>query len=415
MRYSLALAAQGVHGDNDEHPLHGRPGGEPAAEALLVDTGALVAGRVTPPDLSSELATSWFEFIDDVGATIWAGELRCPALERRCARVGVRLVLDPASADTVLVSAAELELVEGLPATVTIVCLAANRLRVRPWPRGAHHRVTPTLLPRVVSATGVDDIRRGEVFGLLRSVAEPRVALSLRSPVARQLVLQALALHIRGIRLSLLRLLVGLGRFGWFAYPGWLVVAHGDGRAREPRVAGQFGYEPSTDVTRFLGEPPELIERAGPADPRAREAAALRELEATDFKRFVPRVVASADPQRGLITTRLRGVPLSPRDLSDDQLMVWTECAAATLARLQAATEHEDGTVLVHGDFWLGNVSVEDGDVVGVFDWELAHRGSRQEDREFLVDGLVGYLDRDAAFAERVRSAVARGLERASV
>ena len=115
-----------------------------------------------------------------------------------------------------------------------------------------------------------------------------------------------------------------------------------------------------------------------------------------------------------MITTRLPGTPLAPKDLSDDRLMHWTEQAAATLALLQAATEDEDGTVLVHGDLWLGNLTVEGDDVVGVFDWELAHRGSRQEDRDFLTEGLVSYLDRDPAFAERVRRAVDRGIERPS-
>jgi hypothetical protein len=341
------------------------------------------------------------------------GELGCPQLERRCDRLGIRLVADPATADTVLVSATELGLAERLPETVTIVCLATNRLRMGSW-RRANDRVPPALLPRVAGATGVDGVRRGEVFGLLRSVAEPRLALSLRSPEARQLVLEALALHVRGVRLFLLRRLVALGGFGWFAYPGWLVIAHGAGRAGEPRISGQFGYEQNLEVVRFLGEPPELIERAGRVDDPEREGDALRELEGTDFEDFVPRIVASADPPRGLITTRLRGAPLSPKDLSDEQLLQWTERAAAALSSLQKATGHEDGTVLVHGDFWLGNVTVADSEVVGVFDWELAHRGSRDEDRAFLVDGLVAYLGRDDAFAEQLRSAVVRGFERPS-
>jgi hypothetical protein len=48
-------------------------------------------------------------------------------------------------------------------------------------------------------------------------------------------------------------------------------------------------------------------------------------------------------------------------------------------------------------------------DVVGVFDWEVAHRGSRQEDSEFLTQSLASYLERDAAFTERIRTAVERG------
>jgi hypothetical protein len=364
-----------------------------------------------PFDLDPELATSWLGLIDDIGGTIWAGDLRSASLEHHCNRTGIRLVSEPVDADTVAITASELELIERLPDTTTVVCLATNRLRTRPWGRKASGRIAPDLLPRIASATGVDGVRRGEVFGLLPSVAEPRVALSLRSPVARQLVLQALALHVRGLRLDLIRLLVALGNLGWCAYPGWLVVAHGKGRAGDARVTGQFGYAQKPEVTRFLGEPPELIERSGPADHRAHEAAALQELQATDFASFVPQVVPSPDPRRGLITTRLRGTPLAPKDLSDDQLLHWAERAAETLALLQAATQDENGTVLVHGDFWLGNLTVEGDDVVGVFDWEYAHRGSRREDREFLIRSLASYLDRNVAFAERIRTAAERGFQ----
>ncbi len=371
-----------------------------------------MTSRLPPADLDTELATSWFDLIDDIGATVWMSGLWSPTLERRCDRHGVRLVDDPMEADTVMITATELDLVEHLRDTTTVVCLATNRLRTRPGHRKPPNRATPALLPRLVAATGVDGNRRGEVFGLLRSVGEPRVALSLRSAAARQLVLRALALHVDGPRFVFVRLLATLGRVGWFAYPGWLVVAHGVGRASGPRVTGQFGYADNLDVTRFIGEPPEIIERAGPAQNQAHEAAALGELASTAFAPLVPRVVTPRHRRPGLSTTRLRGETLTPNRLSDTELIRWTEEAAATLALLQAATTHEDGTVLVHGDYWLGNLTVEHDGVVGVFDWELAHRGSPEEDRDFLTDGLVRYLDRDAEFAERIRSAVRRGLDR---
>lgn len=363
-----------------------------------------------PSAVFDDLESSWFELIDDIGSRIWLGELRSPGIERRCAQVGLQLVHDPAAADTVVVSPNELGLVDRLADTVTVVCLAPNRLRQLPWKRRAFGQRHAALLHRVVSATHVDGVRRGEVFGILPSITEPRVALSLRSPASRRLVLAALALHVRGPRLGLLRVLATAGRVVWFLYPAWLVVAHGRGRATTPRITGQFGYAQNDDVTRFLGEPPVLIERAGRSAHRAEEESALQELAGTSFAALVPRIEHHPDRGRGLVTSRLAGLPLSPRDLSDAELLRWTERAAATLAHLQRATAHDDGSVLVHGDFWLGNLAADGSDVVGVFDWELAHRGSPLDDREFLVDGLVRYLHRDQSFAEQLRQAVARGL-----
>lgn len=372
--------------------------------------GSTSGHRQAAPEPAAAMDPSWLELVDDPGTTVWIGELGTPELIGRCEHLGLQRVDDPAQADTVMVTARELGSIVDLADTVTVVCLVANRLRHAPGVRRTGRSVPAGSLRRVAAATGVDGIRRGEVFGLLPSIDHPRSALSLRSRQARRLVVGALALHVRGVRLVLLRLLATAGRIAAPLYPGWVVVAHGRARATAPRISGQFGYAQNDDVTRFLGEPPVLIERAGRALHRAEEEAALRELATTSFAPLVPHIEASPDHRRGLITSRLPGTALSPRDLSDDELVRWTERAAATLAHLQRATRHDDGTVLVHGDFWLGNLTAHGDAVTGVFDWELAHRGSPQEDRDFLVTGLVQYLHRDDAFADRLRMAVTRGL-----
>ncbi len=383
------------------------------AHPIPLDNGLRCRDVIPRPPVTesdAELETAWFELIEDIGTTVWMSGLRSPTLEERCRRQGLRIVEDPTQAETVVITAAELAMIADLPDTTTVVCLASNRLRARPGNRGT--TVAPSLLPRLVAATGVDDRRRGEVFGLLRSVTEPRIALSLRSPTSRRLVLRALALHVDGPRFAFVRLLARFGNRAWFAFPGWLVVAYGAGRADGPRVSGQFGYADNVDVTRFIGEPPEIVERSGPRQNQAQEAEALHELASTTFAPFVPRVVPPRDGHPGLSTTRLRGQTLTPKRLSDNDLIRWTEEAAATLALLQSATADDDGTVLVHGDFWLGNLIVDDDHVVGVFDWEDAHRGSPEIDRAFLTDGLVAYLDRDTDFAAAIRAAVRRGLDR---
>jgi aminoglycoside phosphotransferase (APT) family kinase protein len=69
--------------------------------------------------------------------------------------------------------------------------------------------------------------------------------------------------------------------------------------------------------------------------------------------------------------------------------------------------------VLVHGDYWLGNLLVDADRVVGVLDWGNAHWGERGEDLRHLVDSLVAaglVSSREApALAELASSACRQG------
>ena len=84
----------------------------------------------------------------------------------------------------------------------------------------------------------------------------------------------------------------------------------------------------------------------------------------------------------------LVGDPLVVEELDDDALVLWTARAARLLAHLQHLTRHPDGTVLVHGDLWLGNLLVAGEEISGVVDWTRARRGSPEIDRRFLVDSV---------------------------
>ncbi len=53
------------------------------------------------------------------------------------------------------------------------------------------------------------------------------------------------------------------------------------------------------------------------------------------------------------------------------------------LAWLRAHPPSETAPVLCHGDFRVGNVVVDEGGLVGVLDWEFAHRGHPGEDLTF--------------------------------
>ncbi len=77
----------------------------------------------------------------------------------------------------------------------------------------------------------------------------------------------------------------------------------------------------------------------------------------------------------------LAGLPSGPPDrrATDDQLaevaVVFPEHAAALRSAASAAARWGTGlpTVLLHGDMWLNNIFVEDGQLSGVFDWDTWH------------------------------------------
>jgi aminoglycoside phosphotransferase (APT) family kinase protein len=69
--------------------------------------------------------------------------------------------------------------------------------------------------------------------------------------------------------------------------------------------------------------------------------------------------------------------------------------------------------VLVHGDYWLGNLLIEGKGVAAVVDWSGAHWGAPEEDLVHLVTSLVTARlvpRRDVpALLQRARSAHAEG------
>jgi aminoglycoside/choline kinase family phosphotransferase len=190
--------------------------------------------------------------------------------------------------------------------------------------------------------------------------------------------------------------------------PGWLVTRHGRDRAAGLRVTGQFSSEGNDGLTRFRGEPPAWVERESLPERIEAERSALLALEGAGG--LTP-VLYSDQRDFVVSASMIAGRTLPVRDLTDDQFDHWTERAAAALADLQTRTRQHDGSVLVHGDYWLGNLLVEGDRVVGVIDWEDAHRGSPDIDREFLVRSLLSFTGRttDETLARRLEQAVQRG------
>ncbi|MDQ4069866.1 MAG: aminoglycoside phosphotransferase family protein, partial [Actinomycetota bacterium] len=245
-------------------------------------------------------------------------------------------------------------------------------------------------IERAVADAGMAVVQR---FGLLRSSLDGVTAFDLDAPLAASAVLASAIVnmdHTRAMGLRLLRLLAQ-HRAAAPIVPAWMVVGSFSSSrwASSPsRPTGRLGHKRSEEVKLLRGEPPTELEKRYPTpDAAGGEAMALRELEARGLN-VAPRLLAQRGPDR-LRQAWHPGRPLRPAGLRPDELRAWVARAAQTIRTIQRATERSDGTVLVHGDYWLGNLLVEAGRVVAVLDWTRAHWGEPTEDVRHLVDHLV--------------------------
>lgn len=261
-------------------------------------------------------------------------------------------------------------------------------------------------------------------FVLLRTSAAPVTAFDAAAPRASRAVLQAAATRVSGNRRRGLRLLERTlgGRLSGPAVsavlaPARLVVATSAGAPWEltpRRITGRIGYDDSVESKVLRGEPPvETEKRYASVEEATAEAAALRAL-ADAGSAITPRVLARPAPDR-LCISWLTGRPLEVAALDDGQLETWIRRASALLARIQRATgTDERGRVLVHGDYWLGNL-MHDGDrIVGVVDWTTATWGEPDTDLTHLITSLATVRPRPAAQMERLTRVARQGFEAGS-
>jgi hypothetical protein len=263
-----------------------------------------------------------------------------------------------------------------------------DRLRRRP----VGTTVTPSVghLCRLLEGAGLAIEQR---FGLLPSSVVPVTCFDLEAPGAAAAVLQAASVRVEGGRAPALRALRQLAerRAAAGLVPAWMVIASPAYRRWEPQLApptARLGYADSREVKILRGEPPrELEKRYRSPEGAEAEAMALQVLERAGVA-LAPRLLRRPADDR-TCQTWLRGRPLSLSRLDPPQLTTWVGRAAHVLGRLHRATARPDGRVLVHGDYWLGNLLVEGDSVVGVVDWAGARWGAPEEDLGFLVDALV--------------------------
>lgn len=205
-------------------------------------------------------------------------------------------------------------------------------------------------------------------------------------------VLRASLSHVGGARgFAIARLMHTPPRLVSALCPAWLVVARtADGAARADRatrIVGKISNLDSEEVKLLRGSPVQVLEKHYLKISGVVEADTLTELEQVGFE-WAPRVLSRPRPEVCRFTW-LPGRALVAGQLDVDELLAWTARASHVLDDLHRRTRREDGSVLVHGDFWLGNLMTSGDDLTGVIDWTDAHRGADDLDRAFLIDSTV--------------------------
>lgn len=249
-----------------------------------------------------------------------------------------------------------------------------------------------------------------QVFGLLRSGDAPVVAFDARARSSLAAVLGATRAHVGGWRASVLSAAARLPAARVLALcPSWLIVAGAPGPAAADRVVGKVSNRDSEEIKLLRGEPVSVVERRHLVAHTTGEVAALREMEAVGFAR-APRIVGEPTPEVSRYSW-LPGAALALDRLDEEALTLWVGRAAEVLAEIQELTRRPDGTVLIHGDFWLGNLLTSGDQITAVVDWTEADRGSEDVDRTFLVASLERWITSDALRArlERVRDSAFGG------
>lgn len=251
-------------------------------------------------------------------------------------------------------------------------------------------------------------------FALLRTSAAPVTAFDLASPKASRAVLQAAATRVSGRRRQGLGALERGLTHRWSAplvpalMPARLVLATSVAAPWAPgprRITGRIGYDDSVESKVLRGEPPTEIDKRYASEAEATaEAWALETLAGAGLD-IAPRLLGRPAPDRVRVSWLGTGRPLEVATLTYDELEAWVRRAATLLASVQRATGVDgEGRVLVHGDYWLGNLMHHGERILGVVDWTTAKRGDPRTDLAHLVDSLPSVRPTSPRALDRLRS-----------
>ena len=213
------------------------------------------------------------------------------------------------------------------------------------------------------------------------------MAFDLAAPAVVTAVLRASVPHVhgaRGIGIAIIRRLARVTDIRRLM-PGWLVIATRPARAPDPfRITGMISNRDSRELKIVRGSGPDVLDkRYVDARHAESEATALTVLADAGLD-LAPRLLRRPGPTANWMEWR-GGVPLAVHRLTQGNRATWVGRASAALAEIQRATARPGtGQVLVHGDFWLGNLLVSGDRIVAVIDWTDAHWGPPEVDLMLL-------------------------------
>lgn len=226
-----------------------------------------------------------------------------------------------------------------------------------------------------------------QVFGLLRGSSSSPTVFRTDLPAVSRAVLSSAAANSGTLRRTAVWALETLAVRGWATalLPAWMIVASDHRRATGPSTpTGRIGVELNAQGVVVLGPGPDGVEKFY-CDPAALAASieALETLAAVGFT-AAPRIIDQPSPTR-LRLEWVQGTDVDANNLPVDELESWLRRAGAVLGELQRRTRRPDGTVLVHGDLWLGAM-VADGDrIAAIIDWDDSHWGDPENDMRTLL------------------------------
>ncbi len=186
--------------------------------------------------------------------------------------------------------------------------------------------------------------------------------------------------------------------------PAWLIVRSD----RTDGPTGRMGVAENDQGVVLYGSGPESIEKVyASGEELAAVLGAGRALTAAGLD-----VGGGVIGQPGPRVLRLRwvnGSVLDANAMPPTDLIRWTEMTATLLGQIHGRTRRDDGTVLVHGDFWLGAVVVEGDAISGIIDWTDSYWGDPEADLSTLKAVALSRADLSKEESSAVIAAADRG------
>ena len=270
-------------------------------------------------------------------------------------------------------------------------------------------------LGRIRRALSSAGLVHHQVFGLLRSsLSTPTIFRTDLPAIADAVLGPALSNTGRGRRVAITSLR-GLARRGQAqqVVPAWMLIASVTPLPDDSGTpTGRIGVEANARGAVVLGPGPDGVEKSYP-DRRVLEATrtSLDLLAGCGFD-LAPRILSQPSPDR-LQLSWTGGVDIEGVRMEADELGTWLDRGGHVLGTFQRLTHRQDGTVLVHGDFWLGAMLREGERISGVIDWDDSHFGHPRVDMHTLTALARDRSDFSHATSERLTRCAHAGHERA--